>query len=76
MKAPNSYYRIPDSQTMRAEANIHRRVLCKYHLQKDEKYYIRFANALDDESPQLYLDYIEICPKIVYDNPNAEEDIW
>lgn len=80
MKAPNSYYKVGNSITMRSEVStyysIGRRVLCKYHLQKDEKYYIRFANVLDDESSQLYLDYIEICPKIVYDNPNAEEDIW
>ena len=80
MKAPNSYYRVGNSITMRSEVStsysIGRRVLGEYDLQSDKKYYIRFANALDDESSQLYLDYIEICPKIVYDNPNAEEDIW
>lgn len=80
MKAPNSYYRVGSSKTMRSEVSssysIGRRVLGKYYLQSDTKYYIRFVNALDDASAQLYLDYIEICPKIVYANPTAEEDIW
>lgn len=80
MKAPNSYYRVGSSNTMRSEVSssysIGRRVLGEYDLQSDKKYYIRFANVLDDQSSQLYLDYIEICPKSVYANPTAEEDIW
>ncbi|MBQ0088487.1 MAG: fasciclin domain-containing protein, partial [Prevotellaceae bacterium] len=40
-----------------------------------EKYYIRFKNVLEQTTAQLYLDYIEIVPKIVY-NGVTEEDLW
>ena len=80
MKAPNSYYKVGNSITMRSEVStyysIGRRVLTQAYMQADQKYYLRFVNALEDESTQLHLDYIEICSKDVYLNPTAEEDIW
>jgi len=29
-----------------------------------------------DVSRTLYMDYFELCPRFVYDNPNEPEDIW
>jgi hypothetical protein len=29
-----------------------------------------------DVSRTLYMDYFELCPESVYDNPERPEDIW
>lgn len=42
----------------------------------DVSYYIRLKNVLDQDEKQLYMDYIELVSKEVYDNPNTPEDIW
>ena len=42
----------------------------------NETYYIKFMNVLENEGAQFYMDYIEYCPKSVYDNPTEPEDIW
>ncbi len=42
----------------------------------DVTYYLRLKNVLDKEDKQLYMDFIEICSKEVYDNPEEPEDIW
>ena len=42
----------------------------------DEVYYLRFKTVQDLLSKQLFLDYIEWCPKEVYDNPETPEDVW
>jgi hypothetical protein len=31
---------------------------------------------LDDPKREYYVDYLEFCPKEVYDNPETPEDIW
>lgn len=54
----------------------HRRILLKEKMEPDKKYYIRFRSVLDGNSKELYLDYMELCPKEVYDNPENPEDIW
>lgn len=38
-------------------------------------YYIRLKSVLENTSTQLFLDYIEFCPKSVY-NGGVEEDDW
>ncbi len=30
----------------------------------------------DSHEKEFYMDYLELCPKEVYDNPNTPEDIW
>jgi hypothetical protein len=32
--------------------------------------------VLDDKEKQFYMDFIEFCPKEIYDNPIVPEDIW
>lgn len=53
-----------------------RRIMMTSVLDPNKTYYIRFKNVLDFEDKQLYLDFIEFCPKEVYDNPYEPEDIW
>ena len=40
-----------------------------------ETYYIRFKSVLENTSTQLFIDYIELCPKSIY-NGAVEEDKW
>ena len=42
----------------------------------DKTYYLRFKSVLDSDRKELYLDYIEFCPKEIYDNPAEPEDVW
>ena len=80
MKAPNSYYRVGQSVTMRAENSstysIARRIIVRQELHANETYYIQFKNVLKDNGAQFFMDYIEFCPKEIYDNPTQPEDIW
>jgi len=39
-------------------------------------YYLKFKSVLDNEKLEFYMDYLELCAKEVYDNPNDPEDIW
>ena len=45
-------------------------------LDPNETYYIRLKSVLDSDRKEFYMDFIEYCPKEVYDNPNTPEDIW
>lgn len=76
MKAPNSYYMYGDNKTMRSRNDITRRIVLKQELQADKTYYIQFKSVLDDPDTEFFLDYIEYCPKSIYDNPETPEDIW
>ena len=76
MKAPNSFYRIGDTQPMRATSYIGRRIIVRRELKANETYYIQFKSVLENEGSQFFMDYIEFCPKEIYDNPTQPEDIW
>lgn len=45
-------------------------------MKADETYYLRFKSVLDDQTREFYMDFLEFCPKEVYDNPETPEDIW
>lgn len=67
----------PGSSTMmRSQQHCLRRILGKKMMDPDKTYYLRFKNVLDNPNTSFYLDYIEFCPKKVYDNPEKPEDIW
>ncbi len=53
-----------------------RRIMVTAQMDPDLTYFIRLKNVLDKDDKQLYLDYIELCPKEVYDNPYSPEDVW
>ena len=60
----------------RADPLIIRRVIVREPMKADETYYVRFKTVLDDASREFYVDFLEFCPKEVYDNPETPEDIW
>ena len=64
------------SGTARASGLVSRRIILRTHMDPDETYYLKFKTCLDDPYREFYLDYLEFCPKAVYDNPNEPEDIW
>jgi hypothetical protein len=65
-----------NTSTMRNSTICLRRILGRQIMDPDKTYYLRIKTVLDDMNKYLYLDYIELCPKEVYDNPNEPEDIW
>ena len=75
------YMRAPDTQTMGSSEsdmapihqNILRRIVATEYLTNDKDHYIRFR-AVDEKGEEFMLDYIELCPKSVYDNPTVLED--
>ena len=60
----------------RADPLIIRRVILREQMDPDKTYYLRFKTVLDDPTREFYVDYLEYCPKEVYDNPDTPEDIW
>lgn len=60
----------------RADPLIIRRIIVREPMKADLTYYLRFKTVLDDASREFYVDYLEYCPKEVYDNPETPEDIW
>ena len=77
MKGPEYFTEIPGgNQTGRWLAKTTRRILLRTHIDSDRVYYLRFKSVQDNPNKQLFLDYIEWCPKEIYDNPNTPEDIW
>ena len=77
MKGP-AYYNLLTNRawTARDCEYTTRRIIVTATMDPDQVYYLRFKNVLDDEKKQFYMDFIEICPKEVYDNPMTPEDIW
>lgn len=58
-----------------AESTL-RRIIWRGQLKAGETYYLRVQGLLDDTTKRIYLDYMEWCPKSVYNNPNEPEDTW
>ena len=79
MKGPESYW--PEiegntSYTARKRDRILRRIIVTSTMDPNETYYLRFKSVLKDQDLQFYMDFIEFCPKEIYDNPMEPEDIW
>ncbi|MBO7067186.1 MAG: fasciclin domain-containing protein [Bacteroidaceae bacterium] len=53
-----------------------RRIIWRGTMDPNLTYYVRFKSVLDNAKKELYMDYIELCPKEVYDNPEEPEDLW
>ena len=64
------------SSMMRASNICLRRILGKMTMDPDQTYYLRIKSVLDYYNKTFYMDYIELCPESVYDNPEKPEDIW
>lgn len=53
-----------------------RRIIWRGTMDPNLTYYVRFKSVLDSDTKEFYMDYIEFCPKEVYDNPETPEDLW
>lgn len=77
MKGPAYYNLLTNrSWTARDCEYTTRRIIVTETLDPDKVYYLKFKNVLDDATKQFYMDFIEFCPKEIYDNPMTPEDIW
>ena len=76
MKAPHYFYWYGQSTSLRAREATLRRIVLRENMKANETYYIQFKSVLEDAETEFYMDYIEFCPKEVYDNPQTPEDIW
>lgn len=63
-------------QGERSDTRISRRILARQVLDPNETYYIRMKSVLDEKQNEFFMDYMELCPKEVYDNPETPEDVW
>lgn len=76
MKAPKSGYKLGSSSNFRDDPNVLRRIILRNDMNRDSTYYVQFKSVMSDFNTQFFFDYIELCPKDVYDNPKKPEDIW
>lgn len=53
-----------------------RRIVVRKTMDPRETYYLRLMSVLAGEGREFMLDYLEYCPKEVYDNPDSPEDVW
>ncbi|MBQ9558883.1 MAG: fasciclin domain-containing protein [Bacteroidaceae bacterium] len=74
MKGPVSYW--DGSITSRQQHWNVRRIIVRQTMDPSEQYYLRFRSCIESYTKEFYIDYIEYCPKEVYDNPMQPEDIW
>lgn len=56
--------------------SIVRKILTTEDLEPNKTYYLRFKSALEDPNTEMMLDYIELVPKEIYNNPSLVEDEW
>lgn len=76
MKSPNYFYWYGQTQSLRHRSATLRRIILREEMKADQVYYIQFKSVLEDKETEFFFDYIEFCPKEVYDNPQTPEDIW
>ena len=81
MKGPASYGNINQDGTgspfwMRNGANEMRRVLTTFISDGATDHYLRIQQLLNMSSSAFAFDYIELCPRSVYDNDLYPEDKW
>ncbi|MBQ7179886.1 MAG: fasciclin domain-containing protein [Bacteroidaceae bacterium] len=76
MPGVKSHSGMPGSNfTERKDQISSRRILVRERMSPDQTYYLRMKLCLDYPIT-LFMDYLELCPKAVYDNPESPEDPW
>lgn len=73
MKGPDSQCFTASKTLARSQYNLLRKIVATQYLTAGEDHYIRFRSVTNN-SLEFMLDYIELCPKNVYDNPYKMED--
>jgi len=64
------------SESGRIRIRNYRRIMLTQTMDPDKTYYLKAKTVLDTDQKEFFLDYLEYCPKEVYDNPETPEDIW
>ena len=74
-KGPNSYGRYTSTGLIlyRDESTALRIVLATTYLSSTQDNYLRFRQVLDDPKSEFPFDYLELCPKSIYDNEDGED---
>lgn len=75
MKGPNSVMCGVYNKPLREVLTSGRRIIGNFDMRADETYYFRIKLLLGIYR-YMYLDYLELVPRSVYDNPSKAEDIW
>lgn len=76
MKGCKSVKKSNGTERDQANAECVRRIIWRGTLDPNETYYFKLKSVLDSDRKEFYMDYMEYCPKEVYDNPEKPEDIW
>lgn len=74
MKGPKSFRGL-FRETVRDEDCTGRQIIGNFVMKPNETYYLRIK-AYSRRGTYTFLDYLEIVPSMVYDNPEVSEDIW
>jgi hypothetical protein len=53
-----------------------RHIFVRQPMDPNQTYYLKLKSVLDSDRKEFYMDFIEFCPKEIYDNPESPEDIW
>ena len=59
--------------TLRSHSHNLRKILTTTYLDQNQTYYIRARQVLADRKCYWNFDYLELCPKSVYDSPQGED---
>lgn len=74
MKGPETQAEnVNKDRLARDQSNHLRRIVATEYLENGKDYYIRFR-AVDLNAQEFMFDYLELCPREIYDNPNLQED--
>ncbi len=76
MKGAKSVCADGSSDIERNRTSNLRYIIVRQTMDPDKFYYMKVKSVLDSEQKEFYMDYLEYCPKEVYDNPETPEDIW
>jgi uncharacterized surface protein with fasciclin (FAS1) repeats len=74
MKAPDSMCKnwYGNVTVFRTESGVFRRIMTTTYLDRNP-HYLRMKQVLDNSKAEFAFDYIEICPKSVYNSPEGED---
>lgn len=76
LKAPASYMNeFGGRKPAREVFSAGRRILGSFYMDSDKSYYIR-VQSVHPEPSEIFLDYLELVPSVVYAHPVTPEDIW
>ena len=76
LKGAKAITSLGSAVSARDDIRCYRRIMVTQTMDPGKTYYLRLKTVLDSEAKEMFLDYIELCPKEVYDNPETPEDIW